>query len=65
MGYIEEHINLHEFIVPNSLAIFFLSASGDSMLGVGIHNGDLLVVDRSLEVAHKRTLIAGLAASCW
>lgn len=30
------------------------------MLGVGIHDGDLLVVDRSLEASHNRVVIAVL-----
>ena len=30
------------------------------MLGVGIHDGDLLIVDRSLDAAHNRIVIAAL-----
>ena len=58
--YIDSQINLHELIVRNLAATFFLRASGDSMLGVGIHDGDLLVVDRSLEASHNRVVIAAL-----
>lgn len=58
--YIDSQINLHELIVHNPAATFFLRASGDSMLGVGIHDGDLLVVDRSLEASHNRVVIAAL-----
>ena len=58
--YIDGQINLHELIVRNPAATFFLRASGDSMLGVGIHDGDLLVVDRSLEASHNRVVIAAL-----
>ena len=58
--YIDGQINLHELIVRNPAATFFLRASGESMLGVGIHDGDLLVVDRSLEAAHNRVVIAAL-----
>ena len=36
--------------IPHPLATFFVRVSGDSMLGAGIHSGDLLIVDRSLEV---------------
>ena len=58
--YIDGQLNLHELIVRNSAATFFLRASGESMLGVGIHDGDLLVVDRSIEAAHNRVVIAAL-----
>ena len=58
--YIDGQINLHELIVRNPAATFFLRASGESMLGVGIHDGDLLVVDRSVEAAHNRVVIAAL-----
>ena len=58
--YIDGQVNLHELIVRNPAATYFLRAAGDSMLGVGIHDGDLLVVDRSLEAAHNRVVIAAL-----
>ena len=58
--YIDGQVNLHELIVRHPAATFFLRAAGDSMLGVGIHDGDLLVVDRSLEASHNRVVIAAL-----
>ncbi|MBD5417568.1 MAG: translesion error-prone DNA polymerase V autoproteolytic subunit [Desulfovibrio sp.] len=58
--YIDGQLNLHELIVRHPSATFFLRAAGDSMLGVGIHDGDLLVVDRSLEASHNRVVIAAL-----
>ena len=58
--YIDSQINLHELLVRNPAATLCLRASGDSMLGVGTHDGDLLVVDRSLEASHNRVVIAAL-----
>lgn len=58
--YIDQRLNLHELLVRNPPATFFLRAAGDSMLGCGIHDGDLLVVDRSLEAGHNRVVIAAL-----
>lgn len=58
--YIDEEINLHELAVRNPAATFFLRATGDSMLGAGIHDGDLLIVDRSVEAGHNRVVIAAL-----
>ena len=46
--------------VRNPAATFFLSAAGDSMIGVGIHDGDLLVVDRSIPAGQNRIVIAAI-----
>lgn len=45
-------------MVTNPPATFFLRAAGDSMIGCGIHDGDLLVVDRSRDAGHNRVVIA-------
>lgn len=58
--YIDQQLNLHELAVRNPPATFFLRAAGDSMTGCGIHDGDILVVDRSLEACHNRVIIAAL-----
>lgn len=58
--YIDQEINLHELAVRNPPATFFLRAAGDSMLGCGIHDGDLLIVDRSLDATNNRVVIAAL-----
>lgn len=49
-----------EHLVRNPAATFFARTSGDSMLGAGIHSGDILVVDRSLEPAHGRVVVAAV-----
>lgn len=56
--YVEGRLDLNEHLIRHPAATFFVRASGDSMLGAGIHPGDLLVVDRSLEPAHGRVVIA-------
>lgn len=58
--YVDRRLNLHEHLVRNETATFFLRAHGDSMLGAGIHSGDLLIVDRSLEASHNRVVIAAI-----
>lgn len=58
--YVDRQINLHELVVKNPAATFFLRASGDSMIGVGIHDGDLLVVDRSAEASANKIVIAAV-----
>ena len=60
----EDHLDckldLHRHLVRNEAATFFLRAHGESMLGAGIHDGNLLVVDRSVEAAHRKVVIAAL-----
>jgi DNA polymerase V len=56
--YEEEKLDLNKYLVGNPAATFFARVSGDSMTGAGIHHGDLLVVDRSLEPQDKNVVIA-------
>jgi DNA polymerase V len=56
--YIDQRLNLNDHLVRNPAATFFVRVSGDSMIGAGIHSGDILVVDRSLEPKEERVVIA-------
>ena len=58
--YIEQRLNLNDLLIPHKEATFFLRVQGDSMIGQGIHHGDLLIVDRSLNTASKKIIIAVL-----
>ena len=51
--YVEVGIDLNEQLIRHPTSTFFLRVSGESMLGAGIHHGDLLVVDRSLEPRNR------------
>lgn len=44
-----KRISLDEELIKNETATFFARVDGDSMQDAGMANGDLLVVDRSLE----------------
>ena len=56
--YVERPLDLNELLVARPAATYFVRASGDSMTGAGIRDGDLLVVDRSLEPEDGATVIA-------
>lgn len=58
--YIEMHLDLNNHLIAHPAATFFLKASGDSMINVGIADGDMLVVDKSLEVVHGKIVIAAI-----
>ena len=44
----ETRISLDKELVKNKEATFYARVDGDSMIGAGLNNGDLLVIDRSL-----------------
>jgi len=56
--YIEETLDLNQHLIKHKAATFFVRVTGDSMLGAGIHDGDLLIVDRSLEPNDKSVVVA-------
>ena len=44
----ETRISLDRELVKNKEATFYARVDGDSMIGAGLNDGDLLVIDRSL-----------------
>lgn len=54
----EARLDLNEHLIDHPTATFFVRVSGESMLGAGIHDGDLLIVDRSLTPADGDIVIA-------
>lgn len=56
--YVEGRLSLDEHLVRHREATFFVRAKGNSMVGAGIFDGDLLVVDKSLAPASGDIVIA-------
>lgn len=56
--YQETPLDLNELLVKRPAATFFVKVQGDSMIGEGIRDGDLLVVDRSLRPTSGDVIIA-------
>ena len=56
--YIENNLSLSELLIRNHLSTFLMKTSGDSMTDVGINDGDILVVDRSIEAKNRDIVIA-------
>lgn len=56
--YVEAWLDLNEHLIEHKDATFFVQASGDSMTGAGIQEGNLLVVDRALDARHGDIVIA-------
>jgi len=53
----ENKISLDKTLVRNKEATFYARVSGQSMIGAGLNDGDLLVVDKSLEPAHNKIAV--------
>ena len=58
--YVEDDIDLNAHLIKNIPSTFLIRVQGKSMNDVGIHNGDLLVVDRSLDPKNFSTVIANV-----
>ena len=58
--YIEEDIDLNVHLIKNVPATFIIRVQGKSMVDVGINDGDLLVVDKSLTPKNFSTVIANV-----
>ena len=53
----ESKISLDRVLVKNFETTFYAKASGSSMTGAGIDDGDIMVIDRSLEPQNNKIAI--------
>ena len=51
--YLENILDLNDLLVKHPNATFYARVTGDSMKDAGVDNGDLLVIDKSLEYRHN------------
>lgn len=56
----EKRISLDNTLVKNKEATFYARVSGKSMINAGLDDGDLLVIDRSLEAEHGKIAVCFL-----
>lgn len=56
----ETRISLDEELITNKEATFFAKVNGQSMIGAGLDDNDLLVIDRSLEPENNKIAICFL-----
>jgi DNA polymerase V len=47
--YVEIALDLNKELIKHPAATFYARVKGDSMVDAGIHDGDLLVIDKALE----------------
>ena len=58
---VEDDINLNAHLIKNVPSTFLIRVQGKSMKDIGIHDDDLLVVDRSLNPKNFSTVVANVA----
>ena len=58
--YLEQTLDLNRFLVSHPESTFFAKVVGDSMIDVGIEEGDLLVIDRSIDPQDGHIVVAFL-----
>ena len=56
----EQRISLDEVLIQNKEATFFAKVKGQSMIGAGLDDEDLLVIDRSLEPEDNKIAVCFL-----
>ena len=56
--YLEDKIDLNQYLVKHPASTFLVRASGESMINAGIFPDDILVVDRSLKAEDGKVVIA-------
>lgn len=56
--FLERHLDLNQFLIQHAAATFFVRVDSDAMSGDGIFEGDILIVDKSLEPDNGSVVIA-------
>jgi DNA polymerase V len=58
--FLDKKLDLNEHLIRHPAATFFVRVQGNSMIQAGIHSGDVLIVDRSLEPIDRKIVVAAV-----
>ncbi len=58
--YMDRRLDLNEHLIKHPAATFYCRVSGESMQGLGIFDGDLLIVDRAVTPLHGHVVLASI-----
>jgi DNA polymerase V len=56
--YADAELDLNDYCIKKKSSTFFVRAIGNSMTDIGLHSGDLMVVDKAEEAHHGDIVIA-------
>lgn len=55
--FLDRKLDLNEYLVRNPSATFLVRVNGNSMVNAGISDGDILIIDRSVEATDGKVVI--------
>ncbi len=55
--FLDLNIDLNNHLIKNPSSTFYGKVRGNSMIDVGIHDGDLLIIDKSLEPRNNKIAV--------
>ena len=58
--FMDDPLDLNKFLVKRPAATYFVRVEGDSLQDINIHDGDLLIVDRSAKQSHGSVVVAAI-----
>ncbi|BEV70932.1 MULTISPECIES: LexA family transcriptional regulator [unclassified Paludibacterium] len=56
--YLESTLDLNQYLIQDAPATFMVRVKGDSMIGAGIAEGDILVVEKGRHAQHDQIVLA-------
>ncbi len=58
--HIEDHLDLNEYLIKDPATTFLVKVTGNSMIDAGIHENDILVIDKSIPPSHGKIVVAAI-----
>jgi DNA polymerase V len=56
--WVEGRLDMNGFLIRHPVATFYMRVEGDSMMGAGINENDILVIDRAIEAEDGHIVVA-------
>lgn len=55
--FLEDSIDLNRVLIQRPNSTFYARVSGEDMQGFGVHDGDILMIDKSLSLQHEDLIV--------
>ncbi len=59
-SFFERSLDVNDLLIQHKEFTYFARVEGNSMIGAGLHDGDILVVDRALDAFNNAIVVAAL-----
>lgn len=64
-NFFEHDLDVRDVLIEHKEFTFFVRVEGNSMVGAGIHDTDILVVDRALNATQNSVVVVMLNGGCY